>query len=373
MFQAKFLRGVEWREVRGGVEAEALVVVANDLGDELLYGSVPVRGVVRMHTASPTLSPSLGVGALPPAAYARGVEVAASEPGLCVWRPGSRALKVGVKAGKAAMAAARVRLGGAVVMTLTVEAEQGVHHDDLGYDPDDTEVDTLAGSHASIVAAFRLVVPVPSASTTVPSPEGIAVLPAVSVPVPPSTCRTPAYGVRYLAGVALVEECSHGIARHLWDAGVVMADMASEIGAGANVVELGTGIGVVSLALAKLLGCTCLLTDLEDARELCELNISVNAAASCAFATVDWESIDTAAPAGSTVVVADCTYNPTYYPALLAAILHYGGTLVLGHKFRDRHHDMEWFGMLSKACVLEKEVWVRRGINVIHIGWWRRR
>lgn len=145
------------------------------------------------------------------------------------------------------------------------------------------------------------------------------------------------------------------IARHIWDAGLVLSElfytMTCEDSKLANqlpriatalsrknlkAIELGTGVGLVGLALAETLAnrensengsSEVLLTDLLDARELVEINIAnkfkCNGHVSVDFAELDWtkplpESI--AADDWDIVIVADCIYNPDYAQALAGTI-----------------------------------------------------
>jgi methylase of polypeptide subunit release factors len=86
-----------------------------------------------------------------------------------------------------------------------------------------------------------------------------------------------------------------------------------------NVLELGTGCGMVGIAIAQIIpNSKVLLTDLPEAREIVERNInSVTTApgASLAFMELDWDAdlphdLQSASDQLDLVLAADCTYNP---------------------------------------------------------------
>ncbi|ODQ80036.1 hypothetical protein BABINDRAFT_8215 [Babjeviella inositovora NRRL Y-12698] len=198
-------------------------------------------------------------------------------------------------------------------------------------------------------------------------------------------------------GVVLLEELSNGIARHLWDAGIVVAKSLPKLyhgfpaGSKPDILELGTGIGIVSIALSIVFpNANYYLTDLYDAKEICEFNIGMNYGPRTVrrlaepilikFDELDWEATEfpDLPPVWSYIVIADCTYNPTYYDALLSIIIKQvkgdkNTRVILGHKFRDLANDICWFGMLAQQFAVEKEVWVKNGSNVMHLGCWKLR
>jgi methylase of polypeptide subunit release factors len=86
-----------------------------------------------------------------------------------------------------------------------------------------------------------------------------------------------------------------------------------------HVLELGTGCGMVGIAVAQTVSNSeVLLTDLPEAREIVERNIqsAVEApGASLAFMELDWDADlpdDLQSTSGelNLIVAADCTYNP---------------------------------------------------------------
>ncbi|ODV93342.1 hypothetical protein PACTADRAFT_5129 [Pachysolen tannophilus NRRL Y-2460] len=165
--------------------------------------------------------------------------------------------------------------------------------------------------------------------------------------------------------IMLIEELSHGIARHLWDAG--------------------TGIGLVSISLSKIFeGNTRIVaTDLEDAREICVENIQLNNSngkTSIEFHEFEWESagnnsLSEKHQCWDFIVITDCTYNSSYYNDLNNAILKESGKetiVLLAHKFRDGHSERKFFEMFRKNFILINQYWFHFGFDSIHIGTYKK-
>lgn len=83
-----------------------------------------------------------------------------------------------------------------------------------------------------------------------------------------------------------------------------------------RVLELGAGCGIVGIALAQLIKCEVLLTDLEDATEILERNVEYATPAQGSL--VRTQVLDWATPLDDSsfnfkfdlVLVSDCIYNP---------------------------------------------------------------
>lgn len=95
-----------------------------------------------------------------------------------------------------------------------------------------------------------------------------------------------------------------------------------------NIIELGSGCGIVGISLAQSIpDCDVLLTDLPEAREIAERNIaSMNSAtgSKAKFLELDWNqplppSIQ--AITFDLILVADCTYNPDSGPSLVQTLI----------------------------------------------------
>jgi predicted nicotinamide N-methyase len=104
--------------------------------------------------------------------------------------------------------------------------------------------------------------------------------------------------------------------------------LQSERSSPLHVIELGSGCGVVGIALAELLPkCSVLLTDLPEVEEIVSKNI---AAAQPAHASVlqyrplEWEEELPddlfESPSVDLVLVSDCTYNADSLPALVSVL-----------------------------------------------------
>lgn len=139
------------------------------------------------------------------------------------------------------------------------------------------------------------------------------------------------------------EEMGESIARHVWDAGVVLAALMRDIlvlsspednhsllarrlrkPAGLNAIELGSGCGIVGLQLALICErANVMLTDLPEAMEVLEQNIRTATLATgsrVSKAILDWDGELPEAVAHEVfdlVLISDCTYNCDSIPALI--------------------------------------------------------
>lgn len=189
-----------------------------------------------------------------------------------------------------------------------------------------------------------------------------------------SSASVSQYAIRSLFGLDFYEEAgTHNLARHLWDAGMYVAETLVTgtlfNGAAAStslewsnltqIIELGTGCGIVGITVAKKSGLglnNIFLTDTDDARALCEKNISENSA-KAQFVEYQWglPVTFTTADSGTLVLVTDCTYNPDSYEALLRAIMKMTGAyLLLGHKYRNSDEE-SFFTQLPGIATVEMD------------------
>ena len=142
------------------------------------------------------------------------------------------------------------------------------------------------------------------------------------------------------------EEMGESIARHIWDAGATLAAFIRDIlllprlqdddfpfarkmrkASGLNVIELGSGCEIVGLQLAHLCSnARVLLTDLPEALEVLERNISIAALAAGSHVTkavLNWDETVPEAIAKQVfdlVLISDCTYNSDTIPALVRTL-----------------------------------------------------
>ncbi|KAJ8069952.1 hypothetical protein OCU04_000358 [Sclerotinia nivalis] len=175
--------------------------------------------------------------------------------------------------------------------------------------------------------------------------------------------------------IRIWEETGESIARHIWDAGLVLSSYLSSLRNSSkpvgslptlenflstqqdiNILELGAGCGIVGITLAKLFSDKInkiLLTDLPEASEILEKNISIMASkpdtsrcCSCSHQVLDWSTPlpeDVRGERWELVAVADCTYNPDVVPDLVQTLTklrdgNKGMLILLAMKVR---HDSE--------------------------------
>ncbi|KAI9693831.1 MAG: hypothetical protein M1822_003102 [Bathelium mastoideum] len=181
--------------------------------------------------------------------------------------------------------------------------------------------------------------------------------------------------------IGIWEETGESIARHLWDAGVILAGfldrvvslqesdlpmlertLASATYKRLNVLELGCGCGIVGIAMAQTIpDCSVTLTDTPEVEEIVKQNISsMNPAMSSTvqFEPLDWEADISPKILERTldmIVVADCTYNPDTAPDLvrtIAALLSRSPRAIVVVSMKPRHPSEAVFFELASAANL---------------------
>ncbi|KZM20967.1 uncharacterized protein EKO05_0008442 [Ascochyta rabiei] len=196
---------------------------------------------------------------------------------------------------------------------------------------------------------------------------------------------------RFTIGQAVVsvwEETGESIARHLWDAGITLAHHLSSLlpdsthalstallpsppNGTLNVLELGTGCGIVGITLASLLpNCTVTLTDLPEAHDIVSANLSLSHSTLApgslvSFAELDWDAplppwLAESESKLDMVLAADCTYNPDSSPALvrtLTALTRTSPHTVVAIALKLRHEsERVFFSLMADAGFLETAV-----------------
>ncbi|KAH3674499.1 hypothetical protein WICMUC_003337 [Wickerhamomyces mucosus] len=194
--------------------------------------------------------------------------------------------------------------------------------------------------------------------------------------------------LRQVGRSLLFEELSGSIARHLWDAGILINLLPEdeflrftefEKKEKLTILELGTGIGLVSIHLGEIFSnAEIIATDLDDAREICQQNISLNLLSkSIKFEELDWESDKKSENDWDLIVVTDCTYNPLYYDALINVMeveSNRNTKIALVHKFREPFSESEFFSKVSRYFNIEKQSWYNiNGSTLIHMGLYTRK
>lgn len=133
-----------------------------------------------------------------------------------------------------------------------------------------------------------------------------------------------------------------------------------------NVLELGSGCGIVGKALASIRpDCHVILSDLVDAMELIQHNLADSALASgsrLSSTILDWSQelpASIAAEQFDLILVCDCTYNTDSIPALVATLSALiarrpAAMIVVANKVR---HDSElsFFDQMADAGLVEVE------------------
>ncbi|KAL4913449.1 putative methyltransferase-domain-containing protein [Aspergillus aurantiobrunneus] len=182
--------------------------------------------------------------------------------------------------------------------------------------------------------------------------------------------------------LSIWEETGNSIARHIWDAAIASVMYLQQIIAGdqessnsvlhsllqtersspLHVVELGSGCGIVGIALAVLIPqCSVLLTDLPEVEEIIRKNIAVAQPAfgsEIRYRPLEWEEelpsnlFDSSSSIGL-ILVSDCTYNADSLPALVSVLsrliqLSPHALIVVALK---RRHESEsvFFGLMQSA------------------------
>ncbi|KAL3474653.1 UPF0665 family protein c [Aspergillus californicus] len=156
------------------------------------------------------------------------------------------------------------------------------------------------------------------------------------------------FNVNDAVELSIWEETGNSIARHIWDAAIasvmylqemIARDQSlpnsalqrllrSERSSPLHVIELGSGCGIVGIALADLLPrCSVLLTDLPEVEEIITKNINAAQPAPSSeiqYRPLEWEEelpndlFDT--PSVDLILVSDCTYNADSLPALVSVL-----------------------------------------------------
>ena len=130
-------------------------------------------------------------------------------------------------------------------------------------------------------------------------------------------------------------------------------------------IELGTGCGIVGIALSRLLSsCSVVLTDLPEVEDIVERNMTVAADGASSpkaqFRVLDWDEdlpADICGEGVDLVLVSDCTYNTDSLPTLvstLAKVIQLSPEAIILLAWKRRHEsESALFDLLHSAALHE--------------------
>ncbi|KAE8404228.1 putative methyltransferase-domain-containing protein [Aspergillus pseudonomiae] len=251
-----------------------------------------------------------------------------------------------------------------LVVSLTLkESEKVLHQEPLSWKAGKRELAILLGPFHPQLSQHAIVLSVAAADRGKhhpPSPDNLLGNPGVPLVI--SGWSAPFGGSESLVAEKLVErrfgpkgrldlriweETGNSIARHIWDAAIASVMCLQQLAAGDSaitvpllskllqaernaplrVIELGSGCGIVGIALAQILPqCSVLLTDLPEVEEIVAKNIAVakpTPSSNLEYRTLDWDEVlpeDLCNGSIDLVLVSDCTYNADSLPALISVL-----------------------------------------------------
>ncbi|KAI9063383.1 hypothetical protein FKP32DRAFT_1592443 [Trametes sanguinea] len=180
--------------------------------------------------------------------------------------------------------------------------------------------------------------------------------------------------------IKLSVDASPGCGGIAWPAGEVLASYISRRGSlqGKNVLELGSGTGLVGLVAGKL-GARVWITDQAPLLGIMKQNVSLNGLDSCvSVAELNWgEPIPESLPKPDLILAADCVYFEPAFPLLvktLADLVHEPSTEVLFCYKKRRKADKRFFTLLKKEFSWQevsddpqREVYSRDAISLLRL------
>ncbi|KAF7586804.1 hypothetical protein BBP40_008322 [Aspergillus hancockii] len=251
-----------------------------------------------------------------------------------------------------------------LLVTLGVQdSEQVLYQEPLSWKAGKRELPIQLGPFSPQLSQYTIVLSVNATDGRKPrSPSPDSLLGIPGVPLVISGWSAPFGGSESLVAEKLVErrfgpkdsldlriweETGNSIARHIWDAAIASVIYLQQIATGDSsvtvpllqdlvqaerssplrAIELGSGCGIVGLALAEILPqCSVLLTDLPEVEEIVTQNIAVakpTPSSSLEYRDVDWDEAlpeDLCNGSIDLILVSDCTYNADSLPALVSVL-----------------------------------------------------
>lgn len=329
MHYIRLLRSPQLVRVPGALHLELLVTITTDLGDSFLQTADTLTLQVTAFVKTPTGT----------AGYVLGAKDATLQ-----WRPSARVAKPVLDIPKPVLQA--------------LVAKQ---HVEICVAPSDSSF--IASSIGNILEA-------PAHGQIMPAWTTLAVK-----PTGPSALRRRIIITDSKNNyIEVEEEIGESIARHIWDAGVLslcsivssfavpslsaagdpcMKAVCKILQAGANILELGCGVGILGIGIAQIMrqshmkhSSTLLMTDLDEAQERAESNIHMLSQRNSGktnvcveYENLDWEkgrigdfTDKVRASAWDLIILSDCTYNADMLPALVETLsaIHESNKIVKG-------------------------------------------
>lgn len=152
---------------------------------------------------------------------------------------------------------------------------------------------------------------------------------------------------------------SLGVAGTIWDSAFVLArylekSLSQQSLCGGRVLELGAGLGLVGISLAKLLpSAYIVLTDKSDRLRILQHNIATNHS-TAHVASYDWEHEHSTIhdQHWDVVLVSDCIWEPSLHPLLLQAldrVMKQDTILLMAYELRDAAVEKGFFDSLRES------------------------
>jgi predicted nicotinamide N-methyase len=146
----------------------------------------------------------------------------------------------------------------------------------------------------------------------------------------------------------------HGVAGTVWDSSFVLARYLEKslpvhsLTDQSRILELGAGLGLVGIAMAKLLpNARIVLTDKHERLKLLQYNVHANES-SAQVEGLDWDANnpDIEGQQWDAVLISDCIWEPSLHDSLLHAlekVVNSSSTLIMAYEQRDNTIEQQFF------------------------------
>ncbi|ESK93785.1 hypothetical protein Moror_1065 [Moniliophthora roreri MCA 2997] len=182
--------------------------------------------------------------------------------------------------------------------------------------------------------------------------------------------------------ITLAVDASPGCGGVVWPAAQILSSYLFRKGPaylrGRNVLELGSGTGLVGLIAAMLDARHVWVTDQAPLLDIMEKNVAMNSLTSkCTVAELDWGTpVPATIPAPDMVLAADCVYFEPAFPLLIQTLCELGGekTEILFCYKKRRKADKRFFSLLKKKFIWQeimddphRQIYSRESIILIRV------